>query len=212
MIDRLRGFLAGLKSLAGFRIYDSAHAMVAKNLQAALFLLIRYVLNGFRIYGTFKVDFINDQGVHYKTGVAPNSVVNQGLNYILNVALGGATQITSWYVMLVDNTSFTAFAAADTHASHAGWIEMTAYSQATRVAWTAGTSTSQSISNTASANFSINASKTIRGLAMTNDPTKGGTGGGSSIIFSEAGFSGGNQSANSGDTLQVTYTVNASST
>jgi hypothetical protein len=194
---------------SGFRIWDTAVANVARAGVMLAALLLGWALSGFRIWGTFRVVVLDPMGNVKAVRYAPNSVVNTGLNYILNVALGGGTQITTWYVGLVNNASFTAFAAGDTHAVHAGWIEATGYSQTNRVTWSGGTSTAQSITNASSANFSMNASATIKGLFISNDNTKGGTA--SNTLFSEAAFSGGNQSVNSGDTLQVTYTCNAAS-
>src|SRR5688572_15093092 len=62
-----------------------------------------------------------------------NIVVNQGLNDLLDVTLSGATQDTTWFVGLTDGTPTVA--AADTLASHAGWVEVTAYDETNRVAW-----------------------------------------------------------------------------
>jgi hypothetical protein len=92
--------------------------------------------------------------------------------------------------------------------SHAGWTEVTAYSQATRPACTFGTATTADpsvITNTASpATFSINGTTTVGGAFLTSDNTKSGTTG---ILFSASDFqSPGDRSVVNGDTLTVTYT------
>ncbi len=205
MIRRILGGLFGK-----FWLWDAASARVIKAGTMLLHHILCMVFTSLRIQGTFYVNCFDPGGKLKWSAIAPNAVTNQGLNHILNVVLCSATQITAWYMGLVDNASFSAFAAGDTHASHGGWIELTAYSESTRVAWTTVTSTAQSVTNTSTSNFTINATKTIKGLFITDDSTKGGSSG-SSKILSEAAFSGGNQSASSGDVIQATYTLNAAS-
>jgi hypothetical protein len=93
-------------------------------------------------------------------------------------------------------------------ASHAGWTEVTAYSQSTRPACSFGSPTSADpsvITNSGSpATYSINGTTVVGGAFLTSDNTKGGTTG---ILFSAADFgSPGDRSVVSGDTLTVTYT------
>lgn len=135
---------------------------------------------------------------------AYNLITNVGINDVLNEYIRGTTQTTAWYMGLVDNAGFTAFANADTASSHSGWAESIAYSNGARLQWSPGAASGQSITNGSSVNFSINATATIRGLFISSVATLSATTG---ILFSEAAFSGGNQSVNSGDTLQCTYTL-----
>jgi len=98
-------------------------------------------------------------------------------------------------------------AAGDTSASHAGWTEVTAYSQATRPAavFAAATTADPSvISNSGSpAVYSINGTTTVGGAFLISNNTKGGTTG---VLFSAADFqSPGDRSVASGDTINVTY-------
>jgi hypothetical protein len=93
-------------------------------------------------------------------------------------------------------------------ASHAGWTEVTAYSQATRpqAVFAAATTADPSvITNSASvAVFSINGTTTVGGAFLTSNNTKGGTTG---ILFSASDFtSPGDRAVVNGDTLNVTYT------
>lgn len=133
----------------------------------------------------------------------PNGIVDEGIHYLLDAGFNGGTQISTWYMGLVDNSGFSAFANADTMASHAGWSETTNYSEATRPEWTAGAAASRAVTNSVTVDFSINATVTIKGIFITSDNTKGGTTG---TLWSTAAFAT-NASANSGDTLKVTYTV-----
>lgn len=135
---------------------------------------------------------------------ADNLITNAGLNDVLNAYIRGTTQTTAWYMGLVDNSGFTAFANADTSSSHAGWSENVGYSNGARLQWSPGAASGQSITNSSSVNFSINATSTIRGLFVGSVSTLSATTG---VLFSEAAFAGGNQTVNSGDTLQCTYTL-----
>ncbi len=139
---------------------------------------------------------------------AHNLVTNVGLNDVLNEYIRGTSQITAWFMGLVDNASFSAFAAGDTSASHAGWLENQTFSNATRPQWSPGAASGQSITNASSVNFTINGTATIKGLFIISNSTVGGTSG---TLFSEAAFSGGNQAVQSGDTLQCTYTLSLAS-
>lgn len=132
-----------------------------------------------------------------------NRVVNEGLNHLLDVALSGAAQITSWFVGLTDGTPTDA--AGDTMAVHAGWVEVTAYTAATRVAWVDGGVSALSVDNSAApASFLINANGTVIGGAfLVSNGTKGGATG---VLYAVGAFSAGDKSLDSGDTLDVTAT------
>jgi hypothetical protein len=148
-----------------------------------------------------------------------NLVVNQGLQYMCSVALtAGATaqpQLTTWYIGLYGAGATNSPNATDTMSSHGaqgagGWTEVVPYSNATRPACTfvAATTANPSVAtNSASpASFSINATATVGGAFLVSDNTKSGSTG---TLFSAADFSApGDRSVASGDTLNVTYTLN----
>lgn len=152
--------------------------------------------------GRFKVEHIRDGNV---IGVYefPNGITNAGKDSLLNVYFHSATQITTWYVGLVDNSGFSAFAAADTASSHSGWTESQDYGESTRVSWGMDASSGQSITNSTADTFTMNATKTIKGIFVISNSTKGGTTG---TLWSTAAF-GSTVSVNSADLLKVTYTV-----
>lgn len=135
-----------------------------------------------------------------------NIVTNVGLNDALDKYLKGSSYTGAFFVGLTDGTPTVN--AADTMASHAGWAEVTAYSEGTRPALTLGTVASQSVSNTASkASFSINAdSTTIGGAFLATASGKGET---ASILYSVAAFQAGDKGLDNGDTLNVTVTCTA---
>lgn len=141
-----------------------------------------------------------DGNLKWKDGFT-NLVTTQGKDYIL--ATGAASAIAK-FLGLVDGAAAPTFAAADTLASHAGWTENTAYSNAARptIGWAAPSAGSMSTS--AAVAFNINATATIAGAFSADNSTKGGTAGN---LYSEGAFSGGNKSVASGDTVNVSLTL-----
>lgn len=131
-------------------------------------------------------------------------ISNYSMNDIPNVYYRATTQPGTWYMGLVDNAAFTAFAAADTMSSHTGWAESVAYAAGTRPIWAPDAAASGSISNSTAVSFAINATATIHGLFITSDSTKSGTSGN---LSATAAFSGGNQVVANGDTLKATFTI-----
>lgn len=153
--------------------------------------------------GRFQIEHRNAAGDLVGKYDFPNGIVDVGLNHILETEFNGGTPITTWYMGLIDNASFSALANADTMASHAGWIENDDYASATRPEWTAGTAVARAITNAATVDFAINATVTLKGIFINSVATKNGTLG---TLWSTAAFSS-NVSASNGDTLKVTYTV-----
>lgn len=134
-----------------------------------------------------------------------NGITNVGKDHALGVIFNAVTQVSPWYIGLIDNSGFTALAAADTMGSHAGWNEFTTYSEATRQEWVEGAASSQSITNATPSTFSINGSGTVKGIFVTSSNTKSGTTG---TLWSTGLFSS-NIAVVNGDSLKITYTVNA---
>ena len=160
-----------------------------------------------RLAGTFHFKQIRD-GQVIDEWDADNVVTDEGLDHALDVVLSGGTQITTWYVILKDNTS-DPVSGAETYATPQ-FVEITAYSEGTRVAFVDGGVSSQSVDNSGSvASFSINGTTTVYGAALVGGgsapSTKGNTAGGGKL-FCVVNFSA-SKSLTSGDTLEVTYTV-----
>jgi len=159
--------------------------------------------------GKFKMECFDKDGNLKWSAEEQNLVVNQGLQYMCGTALTSVTQITSWYIGLYGAGASNSPAAGDTMSSHAGWTEVTPYSNATRPACTFATATTANPSvatNSASpASYTINATSTVGGAFLVSNNTKGGSTG---TLFSAADFSSpGDRSVVSGDTLTVTYTL-----
>ena len=154
--------------------------------------------------GKFQVEHRDSDGNLKAVYDFPNGIVDEGLNHILDTQFHGSTAVTTWYIGLVDNSGWTAFADADTLASHSGWTELTDYTESARVEWDEDAASSRSITNTTTADFSMNATNNVKGIFVSSNSTKstGNTG----TLWSTAAFSSVVAVAN-GDTLKVTYTV-----
>ena len=162
--------------------------------------------------GKYVVECFDKDGNLKWVAETPNLVVNVGLQYMAGSALTSTAQITTWYLGLYGAASSNNPAAGDTMSSHAGWTEVTDYSEATRPAATFAAATNANpsvVTNTASkAAFTINGTTTVGGAFLTSNNTKGGTTG---TLFSAADFSApGDRSVVSGDILNVTYTFSLS--
>jgi hypothetical protein len=158
--------------------------------------------------GVFEIKCHDKDGNLKWEAQSKNLVVNAGLAYMAGSALTSVTQITTWYIGLYGAASSNTPAAADTMSSHAGWTEVVAYSNGTRVAATFVTATTANpsvVTNSASpATFNINGTTTVGGAFLTSGSAKSGTTG---TLFSAADFgSPGDRSVVNSDTLSVTYT------
>lgn len=159
-------------------------------------------LGGLAFRNPFEVDHIrNGERINCYMGV--NGITDVGLNALLDIMFHAATQITTWYIGLIDNSGFSALANGDTSASHAGWNEFTTYSEANRVDWVEGAAASRSISNPSPSVFNITGSGTVKGIFIIDNNTKSGSTG---TLWATALFSA-NVAVQNGDQLKVTYTV-----
>ena len=154
--------------------------------------------------GVFTVQCFDKDGNLKWVAENHNLVVNVGLKDMNDKYFSGSSYTAAWYLGLYGAAASNTPAAADTLSSHAGWTEVTDYSQSTRPQAVFGAATTADpsvISNTSSvAVFSINATTTVGGAFLTSNSTKGGT------LFSAGDFqSPGDRSVVSGDTLNVTY-------
>lgn len=152
----------------------------------------------------FVIEHVRD-GEVIGTYPIKNNVKNVGINKLLNVFFGTDTKPSAWYIGLIDNSGTTnTETAADTMASHDGWVEFTSYSESTRQTWTPTTPTSsQSVTGTAVSTFTITATGTVKGIFLASDSTKSGTTG---VLWSTAQFTAPASVLNT-DQFRVTYTL-----
>jgi hypothetical protein len=152
------------------------------------------------VKGSFKVICrAADGSVRWEDDLS-NLVVTVGKNDLFNQYFRGSSYNAAFFVGLKTAGSISA---ADTMSSKS-WTEITAYSNATRPAFTAAVPSAGSTSNSASpAVFNINGTATVGGCFITTNSTIGGTTG---TLFSATDFAVA-RSVLSGDTLTVTYTI-----
>lgn len=162
-------------------------------------------------HGVFTVTCYDENGNQKWVQIAPNLVVNTGLQDMNTQYFTGSTYTAAWYIGLINgNAASTTYSGGDTLASHAGWVENSDYS-GNRKAVTFGASTLSNISNinnaSSVASFTMNATANIAGAFLCN--VASGTSG---LLFSAADFQApGDRSVVNGDVINVTYSFNLSS-
>jgi hypothetical protein len=142
-----------------------------------------------------------------------NVVTTVGKNLALDTYLAGSSYtVTGPYMGLISSTSFSAVAAADTMASHSGWLEAglanaPTYSGNRKTAvWSSASAGSKALS--AALSFAITGSGTVKGAFIvygsgavnTIDNTAG-------TLYSAGLFTGGDKTVANGDTVNVSYTT-----
>lgn len=160
-------------------------------------------INSVGFSGQYKIECFRN-GKLLWTEHVKNGVTNGGINNLLDVHFRNQTQLTAWFLGLIDDASYTAVSASDTMASHGGWIENQDYDEGTRESWPTVAATAQSITNTTPAEFTMSADTDLRGVFCVSNSTKGGTAG---ILWATALFAS-VRSLLDNDLLRITYTVN----
>ncbi len=163
-------------------------------------------------------ELFNPQGIfsfeHFRGGQkigkwdVHNTVTTEGKNSILDIMFRAQTQITTWYMGLVNNTSTPTFAAGDTAAQIGGtndWTEMTAYSGGARKNWTTSLSAASggAITNSTVITFNITGTDTLYGAFIVSSSS-----GASGKLWSGVAFPSTVAVAN-GDDIKVTYTLSS---
>jgi hypothetical protein len=157
----------------------------------------------------YRVECIGPDGQQKWVEDFHNLVVTVGRNFVLDTVFRGSAYTASFFFGLVSSVSYSAIAAGDTMASHAGWTEAGPtnapnYSQSTRPAATFGNAASaSSITNSAVSAFSITATGTVKGAFLTTNSTKDGTTG---TLINAGLFTQGDRAVANGDTINVSGT------
>ena len=163
------------------------------------------------ITGSYEVKCLDAEGNLKWEDSIKNLVVTVGKNDLLDKYFSGSAYTAGWYMGLVDNASFSAYAAGDTLASHAGWLEFLDYtisgSSTNRATPSWGSASAGSKATTATT-FTISGSGTVLGALMcTTQARNTASNGGAGILYSAGSFTGGSRAVASGDSLLVTYTA-----
>ena len=141
-----------------------------------------------------------------------NVVCTLGKNLMLQSSLtGSAYTVVGPYMGLISSVTFSAVSAADTMASHAGWKEAgSTYAPtfAARIAPSFGTASAGAIGTSTPVSYTMTGAGTIEGAFITY-----GTGAvvtlmdTAGVLLSAGTFTGGAQPVNSGNVVQVTYSL-----
>ena len=163
------------------------------------------------IRGYYDVQCFDAQGNLRWEDTIENLVVTVGKNDLLDKYFAGSAYTAAWYMGLVDNASFSAYAAGDTLASHAGWLEFLSYTysgSATNRATPSWGAASAGSKATTATTFTITGSGTVLGALMcTTQARNTASNGGAGVLYSAGSFTGGARTVASGDSLLVTYTA-----
>lgn len=163
-----------------------------------------------RVHGVYHVECRDAQGRIKWKDVAVNKITDAGLKLMEDTILGGSGYTATCYLGLAGTGTK---AAADTQASHAGWLEVgatndpdyTAPRKTITFSAASGTGTVTKAS-TGTYTFAMLNAGTVAGCfiningSSTIDNTTG-------TLFSAGDFSGGSKTVGNGDSLTVTYTL-----
>ena len=164
-------------------------------------------------HGRYEIECIGADGTLKWRETIDNVVQTVGKNLALDTFLAGsAYTVTGPYMGLISSTSYSAVAAGDTMASHAGWLEAGGANAPTysgnrkTAAWSAASAGSKALS--AALSFAITSSGTVKGAFIvfgsgalnTKDNTAG-------TLWSAGTFSTGDKAVVNGDTLNVQYST-----
>jgi hypothetical protein len=162
-------------------------------------------------HGRYEVECIGADGKLKWREVIDNVVQTVGKNLALDTFLAGAAYtVTGPFMGLISSASYSAVAAGDTMASHAGWLEAgganaPTYSGNRKTAvWSAASAGSKALS--AALSFAITSSGTVKGAFLvfgsgavnTKDSTAG-------TLWSAGTFTTGDKAVVNGDTLNCNY-------
>jgi hypothetical protein len=164
-------------------------------------------------HGRYEIECIGADGKLKWRDTIENVVATVGKNLALDTFLAGsAYTVTGPYMGLISSTSYSAVAAGDTMASHAGWLEAGGTNAPTytgnrkTAVWSAAASGAKALS--AALSFAITGTGTVKGAFLcygsgavnTKDNTAG-------TLWSAGTFSTGDKAVVNGDTLNVNYST-----
>lgn len=164
-------------------------------------------------HGRYEIECLGPDGKLKWREVIENVVATVGKNLMLDTAFAGsAYSVTGPYMGLISSVSYTAVAAGDTMASHAGWLEAGGTNAPTytgnrkTAVWSAASAGSKALS--AALSFAITSTGTVKGAFLCYGSgavnTKDDTGG---TLWSAGTFSTGDKAVVNGDQLNVNYST-----
>jgi len=164
-------------------------------------------------HGRYEIECFDADGRLKWRETIDNVVATVGKNLALDTFLAGtAYTVTGPYMGLISSTSYSAVAAGDTMASHAGWLEAGGATAPTytgnrqTAVWSAASVGNKALSTALS--FAITSTGTVKGAFLvfgsgavnTKDSTAG-------VLWSAGTFSTGDKAVVNGDTLNINYST-----
>jgi hypothetical protein len=162
-------------------------------------------------HGRYEIECIGADGRLKWRDVIENVVATVGKNLMLDTAFAGAAYtVAGPFMGLISSTSYTAVAAGDTMASHAGWLEAGGANAPTytgnrkTAVWSAATAGGKALS--AALSYAITSTGTVKGAFLvygtgavaTKDDANG-------VLWSAGTFTTGDKAVVNGDTLNCNY-------
>ena len=155
----------------------------------------------YRIGGRFRYEIPIPGAKTIKSKWSLNGLITATIDDLWDVYFSNGTPPAAWFLGIISNTGFTALAATDTMASHAGWTEATNYS-GSRPAWSPGDSAGGIKTNPTAAEFPITTEEALRGMFVVANNTKGGTTG---LLWATGEFESGVTTPPVGSTFKLFY-------
>ena len=162
----------------------------------------RLILPQLDIRGRFEIEHWRGDKLLRKFGV-DNGITVEGKNHLLDVTFGNSspvTQVTPWYIGLINNSPTPTLSENDTLASHAGWSEFSSYS-GNRKAWDDANASAKVKGTTAASEFTMTGTGTIYGVFVCA-AASGTTG----VLWSTAAFDA-TAAVVSSDVLRISYGI-----
>jgi hypothetical protein len=168
---------------------------------------------GAKARGRYEIECIGADGKLKWRDIIENEVATVGKNLALDTFLAGAAYtVVGPFMGLISSASYSAVAAGDTMASHAGWLEAGGANAPTytgnrkTAAWSAATAGGKALS--AALSFALTGTGTVKGAFLvygtgavnTKDDTNG-------VLWSAGTFTTGDKAVVNGDTLNVNYST-----
>lgn len=171
------------------------------------------IIERMHLSGRYVLELFGPDGRLKWRDTIDNLVTTEGKNSALDVHLGGAAQIATWYMGLIPTTGYAAIVAADVAAQingtngwkEAGNANAPAYTGNRKtLAWSAAVAAVKSTS--AAAAFVFTSAGTLKGAFIASTNAVDGTTG---KLFSAGLNTGGDKPVGIGDTLNVSYAASA---
>lgn len=158
----------------------------------------------------FDVICYDKDGVEKWRDVSHNLVTTGGKNDLLDKYLAGSAYTAAWFCGLISSVTFTAIAAADTMASHAGWTEAGGTNApiytGNRPALAFAAASGASKATSAASSFTFGGVGTIKGMFASSVTTKDGITG---VLYNAVLFGGGDRVVANLDVVNVSVTYTA---